>query len=69
MNPYIYPVVCSVCGGPGVGHASYIGADWLGANFVHRDPVVCRDYLAKKKRWEEAAREPKMETVAEGGGI
>ncbi len=48
MNPYIFPTICSVCGGEGMLHASDVGADWLG-EVRHNDPKVCAENLRRKR--------------------
>lgn len=58
MNPFIYKVSCSVCGGPGVAHARHYGADWMGTEFTHNDSRVCQSYL-------EAASAEKDERIKE----
>ena len=56
MNPYIIPTTCSVCGGPGMCHASYMVDAWLHGS-RHKDPEVCAAYLQQKRRDLEAKEE------------
>ncbi len=65
MNPYIYEVCCSVCGGPGMAHARDIGKDWTGSEFVHSDPRVCRDFLDR----ENIKNKKKEDSVVVDGGF
>lgn len=51
MNPYQFDVTCDVCGGPAVGTFQTATAAWSTDSFIqHRDPRVCADYLAQRKR-------------------
>lgn len=65
MNPFIYKVHCSVCGGEGVAHARHYGADWYGTTFTHQDPRVCESYLAAARAKTEAQLKEKDERIKE----
>lgn len=57
MNPFIYPVVCDVCGGEGVGSAKTAAAMWSHGHIVtHDNPAVCIENLQHKAK----AKEPKQ---------
>lgn len=70
MNPFQFPVTCTVCGGEGMGTAETAGASWFADTEIHHsDPRVCASNLRKKKRdlerREEALKEKlqKMESM------
>jgi hypothetical protein len=44
MNPYQFPVVCSVCGEEGV------AKDCVWGNYQHKDPSYCSDVLRRKAK-------------------
>lgn len=51
MDCFPFRVVCSVCGGEGVGNADAAAAEWIvGEKIVHTDPQVCADNLERKKK-------------------
>lgn len=51
MTPFIFPVVCDVCGEKGYGTTKTASAEWLaGYTVYHTNPKVCADNLAQKKK-------------------
>lgn len=49
-SPYVMPVNCHVCGGPGAATIEGSAAAWLGERLQHKDPKVCSSFLAERKR-------------------
>jgi hypothetical protein len=55
-SPFCVPIYCALCGGPGDAHirdARFI----LSSEFFHKDPRICKDYLAAKARQAERAKQ------------
>lgn len=46
--------------GKGFAHVKDIGADWLGNEFYHRDPAICKFNLEQKKKEEEKKNSEKQ---------
>lgn len=65
MNPYQYPVFCSVCGGECSAHVRDMGADWSGGEFRHKDPSICARILESRQR--EIERKEQAITAKERG--
>lgn len=57
MRIYTETATCSVCGEDGAATIRTASAEWLGAFISHKDPRVCADNLARKKREEEKRKQ------------
>jgi hypothetical protein len=54
---YSYEVTCALCGEVGVAPVRDTGRDWLGAEFFHEDPQVCRENLKRRAEHEAQGKE------------
>ena len=68
MNPYIYPVTCSICGGEGM--TDNVTRVWINGG-THRDPEVCRRNIEEReqRKREQTDRLIRGREFTEGGGI
>lgn len=67
MNPFANHVInrvhCMICGGPGNCDIRFGGQTWT-KQFVHSDPRVCQENLARKEQ-----EETEEQNVEAGAGI
>jgi hypothetical protein len=62
MNPYQWPVTCSICGEEGVGTYRTAGEAWISGSIIfHKDPRVCRENIEARERREKAKHDKQPE--------